>query len=440
MWASKPARWVSLLRFSKLAVPLILCALASGADSRLADERKRQALAEASRLPTDARIALLEGLIKAEPKDRQVQLELAGGFIQKLRETGDAGYLSRASSIVNAVLEDRPPLPKALRLRNEVEMNLHHFAKVADYAEAMLASDPSDAPTVGVLGDALMELGDYNRAHETYKRMVSLGANLFSYNRLAYYEFVTGNPDAALSWMNEAIAAGSSAPENVAWCYSEMGDMLFKLGRVGDAEQAYRSSLIAFPGYHRAHAGLGRTSAAHGDVKTAIANFLKAQIVVPLPEYAGWLETLYGVSSDLKGAARQRAVLDATEKLMSVNGEKANRTLALIYADASRNIPHAVDLARAEFDVRNDVYSWDALSWVLYKNTKLAEAANASDKALAQHTPEPGFFFHAGMIAEANGDQAKARTLLAKALALNANFDPRNAPIAKTTHDKLASK
>ncbi|MDQ2946148.1 MAG: hypothetical protein M3Y27_09450 [Acidobacteriota bacterium] len=77
---------------------------------------------------------------------------------------------------MTAVLEDETPLPKALRLRNEIEMNLHHFAKMAGYAEAMLASDPSDAATVGVLGDALMELGDYERAGETYKRMVSLSA------------------------------------------------------------------------------------------------------------------------------------------------------------------------------------------------------------------------------------------------------------------------
>lgn len=427
----------SRLRFSRLAVALALCALASGADSRLADERRRQALAEASGLPTDARIALLQHELKADSKDRQLQLELAAAFIQKQRETGDAGYLNRASTIVAGVLEDKTPLPKALRLRNEIEMNLHHFAKVAGYADAMLASDPSDAATVGVLGDALMELGDYDRAGETYKRMVSLGANLFSYNRLAYYQFVTGNPDAALSWMAQAIAAGSGSNENVAWCYSEMGDMLFKVGRIGDAEQAYRFSLSAFPGYHRAHAGLGRTSAGQGDLKTAIMNFVKAQSVVPLPEYAGWLETLYELNHDPAGVARQRAVLDTTATLMAANGEKANRTLALILADDGRNLTRALDLARAEFEVRNDLYSWDALSWVLYKNRQFAEAAKASEKALSQHTPEPGFYFHAGMIAEATGDKAKAITLLAKALTLNPAFDPRNSPVAKSALERL---
>ncbi len=440
---------MQLNSFARALVALMLCGVAAGADSRVVDERKRRALVEASSLPTDARIASLETALKADPKDRRVQLELAAGFIQKLRETGDAGYLNRAANIVNAVLEEQPPMPKALRLRNEIEMNLHHFAKVASYAESMLERDPSDAATVGVRGDALMELGDYEQAGESYKRMVSLGANLFSYNRLAYYQFVTGNPDAALGWMAQAVAAGSNSPENVAWCYSEMGDMLFKVGRIDDAEQAYRLALTAFPGYHRAHAGLGRTSAAGGDLKTAVANFLKAQAVVPLPEYAGWLETLYELDKDAAGAARQRAVLTATEKLMAANGEKANRTLALIYADKSadnyvdntgetrRNLGRAMELARAELEVRNDVYTWDALSWVLYKNKKFGEAKEASEKALAQHTPEPGFYFHAGMVAEANGDKVAAREFLHKALALNPHFDPRHAATAKTALERL---
>ena len=111
--------------------------------------------------------------------------------------------------------------------------------------------------------------------------------------------------------------------------------------------------------------------------------------------------------------------------------------MALIYTDNGRNLKRALELAHAEFDVRNDVYSWDALSWVLYKNRQFAEAAKASEKALAQHTPEPGFYFHAGIIAEANGDKSRAKTLLAKALALNPEFDPRNAPIAKAALERL---
>ena len=93
--------------------------------------------------------------------------------------------------------------------------------------------------------------------------------------------------------------------------------------------------------------------------------------------------------------------MDVTEQLMSANGEKANRTLAVIYADENRNLPRALELAKAEFAVRNDVYSYDALSWVLYKLGSLEEAAEASAKALSKNTPEPAFQLHSRAIAEA---------------------------------------
>jgi tetratricopeptide (TPR) repeat protein len=238
--------------------------------------------------------------------------------------------------------------------------------------------------------------------------------------------------------MSQAVQAGSRSPENVAWCLSEMGDMLFKTGRIADAEYAFRLGLKTFLGYHRAHAGLGRAEAAQGRLAEAIGNLKKAQAVVPLPEYAGLLEALYEKSGDRESASRQRRLIDAVDTLMTVNGEKANRNLALLYADSDRNLPRALQLARAEFEVRNDVYSYDALSWALYKNGEVAEAAKASQKAVALGTPEPAFYFHAGMIALANGDREAARRALEKAVGLNPSFDVRNAPRAQSALSELS--
>ena len=125
------------------------------------------------------------------------------------------------------------------------------------------------------------------------------------------------------------------------------------------------------------------------------------------------------------------------DTLMTVNGETANRNLALLYADSDRKLPRALQLAKAEFEVRNDVYSYDALSWALYKNGDTAGAAKASQKATALGTPEPAFYFHAGMIALANGDRETARRDLERALALNPNFDVRIAPLAVSKLEEL---
>jgi tetratricopeptide (TPR) repeat protein len=390
----------------------------------------RDLLIKAQRLPTDERIHLLEK--NAGRGGTVAQVALADALMQKLRETGDVGYLNRASKVIEPVLKIEPENIAAQRVRNAIEMNLHHFPQVAAYAEAMVTRNPSDEQTLGLLGDALMEMGRYTEAGEAYNRMVALGGNLFSYNRLAYYQFVTGHPQEALAWMSLAIRAGSASPENVAWCLSEMGDTLFKTGRIVDSEYAFRMALRTFPRYHRAEAGLGRVLAAQGHTAEAIVHLKNAQSVVPLPEYAGLLETLYDSLGDRANAARQRALIDATDKLMAANGERANRNLAFLYLDAGRNLERALDLVRAEFEVRGDVYSYDALSWALYKNGDLAGAALASKRALALGTPEPSFYFHAGMIASANGDREAALPHLRKALDLNPAFDFRNAPIARS--------
>lgn len=429
------------LRRLGLAIALtVTCAIAANVDSRAESLAKHKLLIQAEGLKTDERIALLEQALKAQPADAPVKIALARAFLQKVRETGDGSYLTRASKLVDDVLAREPHFDQAKRVRNEIEMNMHRFPKVAEYAETMLAEDPSDLATLGVLGDALMEMGQYARAGETYTRMMSLGGNLFTYNRLAYYNFVTGKPGAALGWMSQAIAAGSKSPENEAWCLSEMGDMLFKTGRVNDAGAAYALALRAFPGYHRAHAGLGRLQASQRKWSDAILSFQRSQAVVPLPEYAGALEALYEKTGDGAGAERQRGVIEAVAKLAAANGEKANRNLSLLYSDSGRNLSRALELAQAEFEVRNDVYSYDALSWALYRNGRIAEAAQASGKALALGTPEPSFYFHAGMIAQAGGDAETARHDLAKALALNPHFDIRNAVLAQITLEEIAGR
>src|SRR5437016_5897038 len=66
-------------------------------------------------------------------------------------------------------------------------------------------------------------------------------------------------------------------------------------------------------------------------------------------------------------AKRQRELIDFVDKMARANHEKANRSLALVYADQDRNLDRALELAEAELEVRGDVYTYDALAWVLFK-------------------------------------------------------------------------
>jgi tetratricopeptide (TPR) repeat protein len=239
---------------------------------------------------------------------------------------------------------------------------------------------------------------------------------------MAYHRFVTGKSDEALAWMNLAVQAGSATPENLAWCLVEFGDMLFKTGHADDAHTIYDRALETLPGYHRAYAALGRYYAAAGQYQRAAENFKKAQDVIPLPDYAAALETLDLQLSKPADAAKQSELLDVIDKLGVVNGEKGNRMLAMVYADENRNLGRALELAQGELATRQDVYTYDALSWVLFCNGKQKEAEEASSKAMAMNTDEPMFLYHAGLIAMGGGRMAEGEEKLRRALALNPNF------------------
>jgi tetratricopeptide (TPR) repeat protein len=103
-------------------------------------------------------------------------------------------------------------------------------------------------------------------------------------------------------------------------------------------------------------------------------------------------------------------------------------------------LDRALELAREELNVRRDVYTYDALAWALYKNKQYADAQGAMDRAIKLGTPEPGFYYHAGMIASALGRQADAIQLLSRSLELNPRFDPAQAPIAEKTLADLRSR
>ena len=68
--------------------------------------------------------------------------------------------------------------------------------------------------------------------------------------------------------------------------------------------------------------------------------------------------------------------------------------------------------------------------WCYYKNGRYQEAREAIRSALSQNTPEAAFHFHAGMIYARLKDRRAAQLNLHRALSLNPDFSPVDAPVA----------
>ena len=388
----------------------------------------------------DQQIALYQKQAAAQPKNLHFQNLLASAYIQKVRESTDFTYLDRASTLVEKVLSSDGGNYEAMRLRSEIELERHAFAQVVEYSEGLTAIAPEDPWNWGTLGDALMELGQYERASRAYQKMLAIRANQASYNRVAYHRFVSGGSKEAIGLMKLAVAAGGIAPENTAWCLVELGNMYFKSGQLEPSEEAYNQALRLFGGYHSANAGLGRVKWAQGKRQEAVDRYKRAHASVPLPEYAAALQALYLQAGKPDEAKKQIELIDIVDRLAQASGEKTNRNLALIYADQGRRLDRALELIQEELKVRQDVYTYDALAWVLYKRKRYEEAQQAMDRALKMGTPEPGFHYHAGMIAAALGRKPEATKHLESALAMNPKFDISQAAIAALELARLRAR
>jgi len=400
---------------SSAIVLLLGCASAwaQSADSIIGALSDRALAEQVANLKTDDRIAMYSAIVNTKPTDRpgdpaHYQVLLASAYIQKSRETTDFSYLDHAVSILSSVLFADSSNYEALRLLTETQLERHLFATAVESSRRLIQISEADPWNWGTLGDAYVEMGEYEKGAEAYQKMVSLRPDLASYNRAAHFHFLYNDVPGAIAIMKKAIEAGSSSPENVAWCMVDLGNIYFKSGQAALAQQAFTDALRTFRNYHPAYAGLGRVLAESGDVKGAIANYRRAQEITPLPDYAAALYDLYKKSGQTDLAAKQMELLDVIDKVSIAGGEKANRNLVLAFADHDVKLGRALELAEGELEFRRDVYSYDALAWALYKNHRIAEAQQYMEKALALKTPEPGFRMHAEIITHAASLQSPA--------------------------------
>lgn len=385
-------------------------------------------------------IRFMENRVKQDPEDFVALNKLAGYYLQRLRETGNVAYIDLTARAARASLTAVPAEVNSggLAALAQTEFASHNFAAARDHALQLTKLDPGKSYPYQMLGDALLELGNYEQAIAAFKQMEQrnkIGGSVSVETRQARLALLQGNPDSAQQHFSNALAFARNLPlrppETLAWCHWQLGETAFAIGNYEIAEQHYRNALMAFHGYFNALASLGRVRAARGDLPGAIQQYEEAVRRLPDPTFVAALGDLYKLAGNEKDAAAQYALVEEIGHLSVVNGTLYNRQLALFYADHNLKPEVAYTNAKQEYAVRRDIYGADALAWTALKAGKLTEAQVAIKQALRLGTQDAKLFYHAGMIARAAGDQAAAHDFLQRALTLNPQFDPLQAVVAK---------
>jgi tetratricopeptide (TPR) repeat protein len=388
----------------------------------------------------DQVIARLSGKVEENDRDANAWADLGDALMQKARETADAGYYTHAERAFAKALALNPKHVTATTGLAWVHGGRHEFEQSVEWATKAVALDPKNHSAHGLLGDAALEMGDYETAREHYQKMIDTRPDLSSYSRGAQVLFLAGDVRKAIWLMGKAIAAGGPYAENTAWCRAQLALMYFHTGNLAAAEQVLQDALTRLPNNHHLLAVQGKVKAARKDYPAAIDCYQEALAVAPQIDVLAALGDLYRLTGQAGEAEKQYALVEAVHRTHKANGVKGDSQLARFWADHDRNLAEALRLAESEYQTRKNVFVADTLAWCLLKNGRCEEAKGVIEKALARKTPDASILFHAGMIHAKLGNRGEAQRYLYQALSLNPHFSPVDAPVAAQVHEELGSK
>ncbi len=389
--------------------------------------------------PADSRIQAAQQMVAQSPNKPEGYNRLASAFMQKARETGDFSFNARAEGVLNRSLEVDPENYDEIKLRAKLLLTYHRFREALEVARRAQAIRPDDHDNYGAITDATVELGDYPAAIEAAQKMVDLRPDSASYARVSYLRSLHGDGEGAIEAMKVAVkAANPNDPEGAAWCRVHLGDELMNTGKRREAEQEYDNALYLFPEYPLALAAKARALVATGNLEAATKVYERAKNRVPMPDTAVALGDLYARLGRADDAKRQYELVEFIERNSAARGTYS-RQLAMLWADHDVKLDEALAIAQGERSARQDIYTCDALAWVLFKNNRLDEAKKSIEEALRLGTRDARLYYHAGMIYNELGDRQSAARYLNLALQTNPSFDMMQVELAKKSLAALKS-
>lgn len=389
--------------------------------------------------PTDQAIARWTARVKQTSQDDSAWVHLGNALMQKARETSDASYYGRAEPVFQKALSLQPKNVAALTGIAWVYGARHEFEQSLEWANQAIAIDPKNQAAYGLLGDAALEMGQYDKAFEHYQKMLDIRPDLSSYSRGAYLLYLTGDIRKATWLMQKAIAAGAPYAENTAWCRAQLTLMLWNNGALLPAEQVLEAALKQTPNNYHLLTAMGKIKASRKDYRAAIDYYQKAIAIAPQHEAVVALGDLYTLTGQKDEAEKQFALVAEIHKLNKANGVRGDAQMARFYADHDRNLPAALKIAEEEYKARPNVFAADTLGWCYYKNGRYEEAKKAIKEALSQRTPDANILFHAGLIYAKLDDRRLAQQYLYQALSLNPNFHPVYVSVAADALKQLGA-
>lgn len=386
----------------------------------------------------DAAVEALQARLARLPADWSAWASLGSVHLQQATTTADPSFYARAEEAFARSLQEKPEgNDAALVGQAALAAARHDFPAARELAERAIALNGFSASAHGVLTDALVELGDYERAFVVLQRMLDLRPAVPSYTRASYSFELRGDLAGARSALERALPIAVD-PADAGFVHRYLGELAFNQGDLDEAERQFAAGLSRAPNYTPLLAGRARVAAARGEVDAALRDWNDVVARLPEPGYLTELGDLYASLGRDDEAQAQYAVVQTIEKLFVAAGADLDVEQALFAADHG-DPAGALRSAEQAWQTRRSVHTADAYAWALHVNGRSAQALELSAQAQRLGTRNALFDYHRGMIELAVGERSAARESLTSALALNPHFSPLHAAQAQATLEQLGS-
>jgi cytochrome c-type biogenesis protein CcmH/NrfG len=373
-------------------------------------------------------IESLQGRVTAMPEDARAWAGLGFAYLQQARITG-AEYYPRAEGALQRSLSARPGNADALLGMATLAAAEHDFGAALRLGTRVRALDPWDPNAHGIVGDALVELGRYDRAFAAFQAMVDTRPDTASFSRVSYARELVGDLPGAIRAMRRARTFAGT-PSDAAWTSTQLGLLLMNQGRVRSASEVFREAAGLDPSSAQPLVGLSMVALARNDLPRARRLIEEANSRTPSPEHAIASADLAALAGDVGGAARGYDVARVGFRLLARAGVDVSLERALF--DAEHGDPRrALADARAAWARRRSVHAADAMAWALHANGRDDEAASYARRARSLGMREGLFLYHAGVIELSRGRPTEGRALLRRALEVDPWFSILGPPEAR---------